>query len=288
MVELGPHIQQEISSLQPEQHNFLRELAYSANFEVLPTKKAVELTAKIPMHNSISVTSRVTGIENTIAFVESMNRPVIPNIAFNRFTSREHLYDASDRVTAKGVTAITALGGDGKPSRPDLFPHSLAGVQALAKHGVVFDTAFGAYPLGNISMDKDPTWVLLEKQKAFEHMTIVTQMTPRPHDVITYVEQLQKAGVNADVVVGIPGAMSAKTMKNLILNSGFWENQKVLLHKPKLVLDLIRMSLQQFDPVPYMVELARIAKKEHRIIGVRIFTIGSITASVKSVLSLLE
>lgn len=264
---------------------------WSVNYEVLPTKRAVELSAKIPPQDSISVTCRPTWIEDTIVFVEAMRRPVIPNVAFGRFKSPEHFNESSDRLKKAGVTSIMAIGGDGKPTRPDIFPHALAGLQAYWERGEMFETVYvGGYPLGNRAMDADPTWVLLQKQSfAKEHaipMSIVTQVTPDPESVISWIEHIRRRGVDFPVVVGLPGKLNATSMKNLIKAVGLWDNLKFFMSKPRMAVDLFLMSLRGFDPVPYITKLTGIAKKEHNITGIRIFTLGNITASVARVTSI--
>lgn len=264
---------------------------WSVNYEVLPTKRGVELSSKIPPQDSISVACRPTGIEDTVLFTEAMHRPVIPNIAFGRFNSLEHFNETADRLKKAGVTSIMAIGGDGKPTRPDIFPHALAGLKAYWERGEMFETVYvGGYPLGNHAMNEDPTWVLSQKQKfAKEHaipMSIVTQVTPDPGSVISWIERIRRRGVDLPVVVGLPGKLSAASMKNLIKAVGLWDNLKFVMSKPRMAVDLLLLSLRGFDPLPYITKLASIAKKEHNITGIRIFTLGNITSSVARVTSL--
>ena len=275
-------------NLEVSQKELLRKWAIEANYELLPTEKALDLVGIIPASGTTRVTCRPTGIEDTLKFVEHFseeaNQKIIPNIAARRFTDKHHFDEIFTRLLSSGTRKIFVVGGDGKPFGNYSKAEDL--LVEIYRKGIHFDEiGIGGYPEGNSVFEEDPTEILLRKQEIGEimqtKMEIVTQMCFDTDVLLNWVNDIRNKGVYLPIRVGIPGCLSLDTLMKAMAMSGITDSLALLKSKPKLVKSLTSIALEGFKPGDLMSELASSTKPNHGISGVSIFTFGNVTKSVK-------
>lgn len=268
---------------------YLKQWIAEANYEVLPTEKALSLINIIPESNSISVTCRPTGIEETVHFVEALGtekmKRVWPHIAARRIMSEDHFDEISVRLLNAGMQKAFVVGGDGSPSSSD-FVKAEDILNGLSKRGIILDRVrVAGYPEGNPVMDLDPIEVLLRKQDLAERtgmcMEIVTQMCFDVDTLVSWVEKIRTSGIYLPVEVGVLGQIRWDSFVKVLGTLGIDDVMAFLRSKPKLAMSLATGIVTGFSPKDFLVELAEKNNPDLAINGISIFTLGNITNSVK-------
>lgn len=279
----------ENSAEKPSPSEYLKRWIANANYEVLPTEKALSLISIIPESNSISVTCRPTGIEETIHFIESIGsetmKRVWPHIAARRIVSEDHFDEMLARLLNAGMRKAFIVGGDGSPSSSD-FVKAEDVLNSLTDRGIKLDKVrIGGYPEGNPVMDMDPTEVLLRKQ-AWGEMTgcpmeIVTQMCFDVDTLVSWITEIRRQGVYLPIEVGVLGQIKWDSFVKVLGTLGVEDVVAFLRSKPKLAMSLATGIITGFSPKDFLVELAEKNNPDLAINGISIFTLGNITNSVK-------
>lgn len=271
----------------------LRRWVYEANYELLPTEKSVELFKKIPRDNLVRITCKPTQIEDTVRFVESIDRRevgrLVPHIAARRIVDEAHLENVLERLLRSGVRKLFVVGGDGKPFGK--YGKCEEILTEISKRGILFDSiGIGGYPEGNPVYDVDPTEVLLRKQEIGEltgmRMEIVTQMCFDPQTLLQWLEDIRARGVHLPVVLGVPGKIKIRTLFNVLPLLGVTDVMAFMKSKPLLAKALIGGALGGFNPEELLRQISNGYGEELNVKGLSVFTLGSVTNSVKTMESL--
>jgi len=274
----------------------LKKWVLEANYEVLPTAKALVLVEAIPQSNRVSVTCRPTGIEDTVSFVEALGREragrVTPHLAAGRVLNEAHLEDVTKRLLEMGTKRALVVGGDGEPFGSE-FTKAEDVLRWFNKKGVAFERiGVGGYPDGNPTFKLDPTEVLLRKQVLAEEMQtdmeVLTQMCFDVDTILNWVREIREKGVSLPVVVGIPGQLKPKTVVMVLKLLGVHDVWSFFKSKPKLAMTMAKATLGGFSPDEMLRELAEKNEPSLGIRGISIYTIGNITGSVKVLSDLVE
>lgn len=261
-----------------------------ANYEILPTEKALSLVDVIPLKNQISVTCRPTGIEDTIRFIEALGREkagrVTVHIAAGRIRDEKHFDEVMARLLKIGTKRVFVVGGDGTPDG-EVFTYAEKVIRAFWQRGIKFERiGVGGYPEGNSAFSMDPIEVLLRKQSLAEEMgvdmEILTQVCFDVDVLIDWIKEIRSRGVKLPVVVGMPGKWTLTTMVNVLGMLGIHDALAFIKSKPKLAKSLAEGVLGAFTPAEMLRELAEKNRPKLGIRGISIFTLGNVTGSVKS------
>ena len=268
---------------------YLKQWITEANYEVLPTEKALDLINIIPETNTISVTCRPTGIEETVHFAEMLGpekmKRVWPHLAARRIYSQDHFDEVSLRLINAGMEKAFIVGGDGDPSFED-FKKTEDVLNGLLIRGILpKKIRIGGYPEGNPVMDMDPIEVLLQKQefaeKAGVQMEIVTQMFFDADTLFNWLMEIRQRGVYLPVELGLLGKLKWNSFVKVLETIGIKDAMAFLKSKPKLAMSLATGMITGFSPRFLLTELAEKNTPELGINGISIFTLGNITNSVK-------
>ena len=275
---------------------YLRKWVTEANYELLPTEKALKLVDVVPKLNSISVTSRPTGIEDTIKFVEILGKEkagrVSPHIAARRIINQRHFDEVALRLLEAGTKKVFVMGGDGEPFGSE-FKEAEDVLAGFYKRGVGFEKiGIGGYPEGNPVMDMDPTELLLRKQELAEmrqtNMEIVTQMCFDVDVLIDWLLEIRRRGVYLPVRIGVPGSLKLDTLIKVLSMLGVSDMVAFLKSKPVLARSLAGGVLGGFTPGDLLKELSEKNDSSLGINGISVFTLGNVSSSVKCLANLLE
>lgn len=268
---------------------YLKKWITEANYEVLPTSKALSLIDVIPESNSISVTCRPTGIEETVHFVESVGKEkmkrVWPHLAARRIAGEEHFSNIVLRLLNAGMHKAFIVGGDGHPANFN-FIKAEDILNGFSDRGIKLEKVrIGGYPEGNPVMDMDPVEVLLRKQDWAERtghsMEIVTQMCFDVDTLISWIIEIRDRGVYLPVEVGVLGQIRWDSFIKVLGTLGVEDVVAFLRSKPKLAMSLATGIVTGFSPKDFLVELSEKNNPDLDISGISIFTLGNITNSVK-------
>ncbi len=274
----------------------LRKWIREANYEVLPTEKALGLVDIIPISNTVSVTCRPTGVEETLWFSESLGpekmKRVWPHIAARRIESEQHFDDVALRLLNAGTEKVFVVGGDGMAACRE-FTKAEDVIRGFYNRGIGFETVrIGGYPEGNPVMMEDPVEILLRKQTLAEEwgikMEIVTQMSFEVDVLIDWINEIRLRGVYLPVEVGVVGKIKWDTFIKILGTLGIEDVLAFLKSKPKLARSLASGMLTGFSPEDFLKELAEKNKADLNIGGISVFTLGNITNTVKCLADLSE
>lgn len=268
----------------------LKKWLKEANYEVLPTVKALELVSIIPQSNRVSVTCRPTGIEDTLGFIEALGKErtgrVTPHIAAGRILSEAHFEEVVKRLLKSGTKRALVVGGDGEPFGRE-FTKAEDVLRGFYGRGVSFERiGVGGYPDGNPSFKLDPVEVLLRKQAWAEEtqteMEVLTQICFDVDTILNWIGEIRDRGVSLPVVVGVPGRLRPETVVTVLRLLGVHDIWSFFKSKPRLALAMTRATLSGFSPEEMLKELAEKSGTELGISGINIYTLGNITGSVQA------
>lgn len=274
---------------------YLKKWITEANYEVLPTQKALSLIDVIPESNSISVTCRPAGIEETVHFVESVGKEKIkrvwPHLAARRISGKEHFKEIIERLLNVGMQKAFVVGGDGFPTSEN-FIKAEDVLNGFSDGGIELSgVRIGGYPEGNPVMEMDPVEVLLRKQEWAERtghqMEIVTQMCFDVDTLVSWIMEIRGRGVYLPIEVGVLGQIKWDSFVKVLGTLGVEDVVAFLRSKPKLALSLATGIITGFSPKDFLIELSEKNNPDLDINGISIFTLGNITNSVKCLTDML-
>ncbi len=274
----------------------LKKWIREANYEVLPTEKALSLVDLIPATNSVSVTCRPTGIEETLGFIERLGyekmKRVWPHVAARRIQSESYFDEVAMRIINSGAEKVFVVGGDGMATNEN-FTKAEDVLRGFHKRGVSFEKVrVGGYPEGNPVIKEDPIEILLRKQWLAEEldleMEIVTQMCFDVDTLISWIQEIRERGVYLPVEVGVVGRIKWDTFLKILGTLGIEDVFAFLKSKPKLAASLATGVITGFSPNDFLKELAEKNRADLNIGGISIFTLGNVTSSVKCLTDLAE
>jgi methylenetetrahydrofolate reductase (NADPH) len=142
----------------------------------------------------------------------------IPHISARRLHSHEELEGFLSRLQAEVGTdhAFVVAGDPEKPMGPYEDALSIIRSDLLAKYGIR-RIGISGYPEGHPEIGNEKLWLAKrEKQAAIlergHDFAVVTQFTFDAEPVLTWLEQVRKAGIHSLIRVGVPGPASIKRL----------------------------------------------------------------------------
>jgi methylenetetrahydrofolate reductase (NADPH) len=158
----------------------------------------------------------------------------IPHISARRLSSLEELegYLSSLQREVGTDHAFVVAGDPPQPMGPYEDALSIIRSGLLAKYGIR-RVGISGYPEGHPDIGNEKLWqAMRDKQVAIAErghdFAVVTQFSFDAEPVLTWLEQVRKAGVQATVRVGVPGPASVKRLLAFAARCGVGASTKVL------------------------------------------------------------
>ena len=215
----------------------LRQEFQTPRYELLPFKgqKTTEEWNAIPEGATVTVTcSQKTGQERTIERAEFLassdkNLKVIPHLSARAIESTGQLDAILGRLDDAGIDSAFVVGGDAKDSGDIPFHNSLELIRAIREQKSADELELGctAYPDGHIDIDRETlTSDLLEKQKLVGYCA--TQLCFSPSKIVKWSYEMQDAGLEIPIKVGIPGSIERKKLLRIVQQVGISDTTSFL------------------------------------------------------------
>ena len=158
----------------------------------------------------------------------------IPHISARRLSSQEELegYLASLQREVGTDHAFVVAGDPPQPMGPYEDALSIIRSGLLAKYGIR-RVGISGYPEGHPEIGNEKLWqAMRDKQIAIQErghdFAVVTQFSFDAEPVLTWLEQVRAAGVQATVRVGVPGPASVKRLLAFAARCGVGASTKVM------------------------------------------------------------
>jgi methylenetetrahydrofolate reductase (NADPH) len=199
-------------------------------FEVIPLKNLEDEAASLPPASLVSVTaSPAKGLGATLDWASRLataGHRAIPHLSARMVRDRGELSELLARARDAGLTRAFVVGGDAED--PGDFPDGLALLQAMAELGHPFATlGVPAYPQGHATIPGPALLAALEAKAPFvDHAT--TQMDFDAAAVAAWVRARRAAGLELDVVVGVPGVADPKRLMGIAARIGVADTKRFL------------------------------------------------------------
>jgi methylenetetrahydrofolate reductase (NADPH) len=221
----------------------------SARIRSLLNNYSIEMTAKDVAHleQAADVIPKGTKIPVTFLPGETFEMRVaaakrvrdldflpIPHISARRLSSQEELEGYLSALQREVGTdhAFVVAGDPPQPMGPYEDALSIIRSGLLAKYGIR-RVGISGYPEGHPDIGDDKLWqAMREKKIAIQErghdFAVVTQFSFDAEPVLTWLEEVRKAGVEATVRVGVPGPASVKRLLAFAARCGVGASTKVL------------------------------------------------------------
>jgi methylenetetrahydrofolate reductase (NADPH) len=193
-----------------------------AQFEVLPLERSVEMAARLPQAERLTVTcSPRHGPDESVAIarrLQALGHDVTVHLAARMVRDRAHLDELLDGM-GQAEADLFLIGGDATPpegpwsSAVDLLP-------VIAEHPQrPSETGIAGYPEGHPLID-DGTLadVLHEKSALADYVT--TQLCFDPEAVLAWLRDTRERGVTLPVLVGLPGVVDRRRLLEMSMRIG--------------------------------------------------------------------
>jgi len=236
-----------------EEADVLARLLDRAYLEVIPTGTIMDRLVHIPRHRYVAITCSPTkGLEPTLELVEKLRAlpaerqlKLIPHIAARMIRDKGHLREILARLEAARVESIFVPGGDAAVPVGQ-YDNSLQVLKDMAEIGHnIEDVGIAAYPEGHPLLSNEKLlWFLQEKQKFSTYL--VTQMCFDPQTLISWLQDMRKAGIRLPAWIGLPGVADMSKLITLSFRIGVGQSLK-LLKKQKGLLQKI-ISTKPYEP----------------------------------------
>jgi methylenetetrahydrofolate reductase (NADPH) len=158
----------------------------------------------------------------------------IPHISARRLSSQEELEGYLSGLQREVGTdhAFVVAGDPPQPMGPYEDALSIIRSGLLAKYGIR-RVGISGYPEGHPDIGNEKLWqAMRDKQVAIvergHDFAVVTQFSFDAEPVLTWLEQVRKAGIEATVRVGVPGPASVKRLLAFAARCGVGASTKVL------------------------------------------------------------
>ena len=158
----------------------------------------------------------------------------IPHISARRLSSQEELegYLAGLQREVGTDHAFVVAGDPPQPMGPYEDALSIIRSGLLAKYGIR-RVGISGYPEGHPEIGNEKLWqAMRDKQIAIQErghdFAVVTQFSFDAEPVLTWLEEVRKAGIEATVRVGVPGPASVKRLLAFAARCGVGASTKVL------------------------------------------------------------
>ncbi len=212
-------------------------------------KYSIEMTAKDVAHLEQAADVIAPGTKIPVTFlpgetfdmrvaaakrVKELGFLPIPHISARRLSSQEELEGYLSNLQREVGTdhAFVVAGDPPQPMGPYEDALSIIRSGLLAKYGIR-RVGISGYPEGHPDIGNEKLWqAMRDKQIAITErghdFAVVTQFSFDAEPVLTWLEQVRQAGVQATVRVGVPGPASVKRLLAFAARCGVGASTKVL------------------------------------------------------------
>jgi methylenetetrahydrofolate reductase (NADPH) len=194
-----------------------------SQFEVLPLERSVELAAKLPQPELLSITcSPRHGPDESVAVARrltALGHTVTVHAAARMVRDRSHLDELLAKMAEAGVEDVFLIGGDATPphgpwsSAVDLLPVICEHPQRPARIGIA------GYPEGHPLIDSGTLARVLEQKSALAGY-ITTQLCYDAQALVAWIRDTRQRGVDLPVLVGLPGVVNRRRLLEMSLRIG--------------------------------------------------------------------
>jgi methylenetetrahydrofolate reductase (NADPH) len=194
-----------------------------SQFEVLPLERSVELAAKLPQPELLSITcSPRHGPDESVAVARrltALGHTVTVHVAARMVRDRAHLDELLAKIAEAGVEDVFLIGGDATPphgpwsSAVDLLPVICEHPQRPATIGIA------GYPEGHPLIDSETLARVLEQKSALAGY-ITTQLCFDAQALVAWIRDTRQRGVDLPVLVGLPGVVNRRRLLAMSLRIG--------------------------------------------------------------------
>jgi methylenetetrahydrofolate reductase (NADPH) len=194
-----------------------------SQFEVLPLERSVELAAKLPQPELLSITcSPRHGPDESVAVARrltALGHTVTVHVAARMVRDRAHLDELLAKIAEAGVEDVFLIGGDAVPphgpwsSAADLLPVISEHPQRPATIGIA------GYPEGHPLIDSETLARVLEQKSALAGY-ITTQLCFDAQALVAWIRDTRQRGVDLPVLVGLPGVVNRRRLLAMSLRIG--------------------------------------------------------------------
>ena len=206
-------------------------------FEVLPSKGAIEQVETLPEGATITVTARpAKGIEATVSYAVELARrgyQVVPHLAARSIEDEARLGWILDTLEEAGIGRAFVIGGD--ETEAGEFPDALSLIHAIESLGYPLpQLGIAAYPDGHPFIPDDVLrQALKDKQPYAAYMT--TQMCFDPEIISTWVADVRSDGIALPIHLGMPGVAPLHKLIGISTRIGVGESIRFLSKHKGLV-----------------------------------------------------
>jgi methylenetetrahydrofolate reductase (NADPH) len=183
-------------------------------------------------------------VEAASAVCSAGFRPV-PHIAARRYSSAPALADTLARLAGEaGTREVLVIGGD-QPAAAGPFTCALDVIDSgLLQARGIMDIGIAAYPDGHphiaaATLDQALTAKLAATRRGGLTAHVVTQFCFDPVRIITFLQQLRAAGIDAPVRIGMAGPASITTLLRYAGRCGVAVSARGLARNPGLLRGLL-------------------------------------------------
>jgi methylenetetrahydrofolate reductase (NADPH) len=267
----------ELAQLSP-----LARLLAQPRYEVIPVKGIEDKLGALPAGATVTVTaSPAHGIERTVEVATALARGgyhTVPHLAARMIAGAGQLDEVTGRLAAAGIDEAFVVGGDATPpagafgDAGDLLGalRDLPG-RPFSRIGI------GGYPEGHPLIPQDRLLAAL-RRKAPDAAYIATQICFDAEVLARWVRFIREAGIDAPVVVGLPGVVARRKLAEISLQTGVGASLRYLTRHGREVARLARS--RRYDPTPLARAVAAHADDPAlRIEGVHLFTFNQVEAT---------
>jgi len=260
----------------------LANLLANVSYEVMPFKKTEDdLLAHVP--KSIPITVTVTeskGLEPTLDLSGRLaSHGFIPNphLPARQIRDLVELQDIVHRLQDSGIHRVFVLAGDATPPAGP-YHDAMALLRALDELGRPFtDVGVTGYPEGHAKISEARLESALVDKAPYANR-VVTQICFDPHTIVSWAEQIARRGVQASVIVGMPGPVSRTKLVRISAGIGLGQSARFLQKQQNMVWRFFRPG--GFNPNRLLQGLsAELPDSGANIRGVRIFTFNEIAGT---------
>lgn len=260
----------------------LARLLAQPRYEVIPVKGIEEKVAVLPGGTTVTVTaSPAQGIERTVAVATTLAQAgyhAVPHLAARMVAGQGQLDDVVGRLAAAGIDEAFVVGGDATPPAGAFADAGdlLEALRDLPEHPFR-RIGIGGYPEGHPLIPQDRLLAAL-RRKAPQAAYIATQICFDAEALARWVGFIREAGIEAPVVVGLPGVVGRRRLAEVSLQTGVGASLRYLTRHGREVARLARS--RRYDPTPLARAVAAHADDPAlRIEGVHLFTFNQVEAT---------
>jgi methylenetetrahydrofolate reductase (NADPH) len=269
-----------INDLTAEQRTAIARTLGSPRFELIPMKNALEEAGHLPPGATVTVTaSPAKGMTATIDLAVELRRrglDVVPHLSARLTKDRAELATMLRRLDDAGITTAFVIGGD--PEERGEFRDGLALLEAMKHIGHGFtEIGVAGYPEGHPLIDDATLRRDLREKSAFAS-TVTTQMCFSTQAIEDWVAGVRAAGLDVDVMLGIPGVAELRKLIELSLRIGVGDSRRFLAKNRRVAGRLIRPGT--YGPDRLILDLAPLlANPSARVRSFHIYTFNRVATT---------